>query len=130
MTASDEGAEQQRISARAGVVALGTLASRVLGLGRDVTMAAMCPVAHTDAFWVAFTLPNALRQLLAEGAISSAVVPVLTEVKEKEGEGAARAFYARIRGLSLLSLVVVSVAGVLGAPWLVDLFAGGLRDRP
>jgi putative peptidoglycan lipid II flippase len=130
VTASEEAGEQQKISARAGVVALGTLASRVLGLGRDVSMAAMFPVAHTDAFWVAFTLPNALRQLLAEGAVSSAVVPVLTEVKEKDGEGAARAFYARIRGLSLLSLAVVSVAGVLGAPWLVELFAGGLRDRP
>lgn len=122
--------EQKKISARAGVVALGTLASRLLGLGRDVSMAAMFSAAHTDAFWIAFTLPNALRQLLAEGAVSSAVVPVLTEVKEKDGEGAARAFYARIRGLSLLALTVVSVAGVVGAPWLVDLFAGGLHANP
>lgn len=122
--------EQRAITARAGVVALGTLASRLLGLGRDVCLAAMFTVAHTDAFWVAFTLPNALRQLFAEGAVTSAVVPILAEVKEKEGEGAARAFYARIRGLSLLALAVVSAAGVLAAPQLVDLFAGGMRARP
>ena len=122
--------EERAITARAGVVALGTLASRLLGLGRDMAMAAMFSLAHTDAFWVAFTLPNALRQLLAEGAVSSAVVPLLTEVKEREGEGAARAFYARIRGLSLLALTVVSVAGVVAAPALVDLFASGLHARP
>jgi putative peptidoglycan lipid II flippase len=128
--ASSGGAEQKKISARAGIVAAGTLASRLLGLGRDVSMAAMFSVAHTDAFWIAFTLPNALRQLLAEGAVSGAVVPVLSAVQEKEGDGAARAFYARIRGLSLAALGLVSVAGVLGAPWLVELFAGGLRERP
>lgn len=122
--------EQKKISARAGIVALGTLASRFLGLGRDVVMAKVFSIEHTDAFWIAFTLPNALRQLLAEGAINSAVVPVLTEVKEKEGEGAARAFFARIRGLSLAALTVVSILGVAGAPWIVDIFAGGLRAYP
>jgi len=136
MAPPDEGAarasasEQRKVTARAGVVALGTLASRLLGLGRDMSMAAMFTLAQTDAFWVAFTLPNALRQLLAEGAMASAVVPVLTTVKEKDGEGAARAFYARVRGLSLLVLLLVTAAGVAGAPWLVDLFAGGLKSRP
>jgi putative peptidoglycan lipid II flippase len=95
-----------------------------------MSLAALFPVAQTDAFWVAFTLPNALRQLLAEGAVSSAVVPVLAEVKEKEGEAGARAFFAKIRGLSAVALAVVTVAGVVGAPWLVELFAGGLAARP
>jgi putative peptidoglycan lipid II flippase len=112
------------------VVGAGTLASRVLGLARDAGMAAVFPVAATDAFWVAFLLPNALRQILAEGAVTSAVMPVLAETRDREGEAAGRAFFANVRGLSLAVTAAVTAAGVAGAPWLVDLFAHGLRDRP
>jgi putative peptidoglycan lipid II flippase len=122
--------ERRAIARRAGVVGAGTLVSRLLGLGRDVAMAAVYPVAATDAFWVAFLLPNALRQLLAEGAMSSAVVPVFAEAREKGGEAQAKAFFANVRGLSLVVTALVTVAGVAGAPWLVDLFAHGLHDRP
>jgi putative peptidoglycan lipid II flippase len=118
-------AERERIVGRAGVVATGTLLSRVLGLGRDQAIAALFTRRETDAFWVALTIPNALRQLLAEGAVSSAVVPVLGERLEKGGDAAGRAFFARARGVSLVSLVVVSVLGVLFADPLTELFAGG-----
>ncbi|MCC6647394.1 MAG: murein biosynthesis integral membrane protein MurJ [Polyangiaceae bacterium] len=121
---------QRAITGRAGLVALGTLASRVLGLARDVTLAAVFSVAITDAFWVAFTLPNALRQLLAEGAVSSAVVPVMAEVRRRGGRDEAARFFAKIRGLSLLALVVASALGVALSPQLVALFANGLEARP
>ena len=127
MTGEDE---RKAIARRAGIVGLGTLASRVLGLGRDVTLAASFSLAQTDAFWIAFTLPNAFRQLLAEGAVTSAVVPVLAKVREEEGEEAAKAFFARIRGLSILSLTVVTLLGVVFAEPLVRLFAGGFAARP
>jgi putative peptidoglycan lipid II flippase len=117
-------AERERIVGRAGVVATGTLLSRVLGLGRDQAIAALFTRGETDAFWVALTIPNALRQLLAEGAVSSAVVPVLGERLEK-GDEAGRAFFARARGVSLVALVVVSVLGVLCAEPLTALFASG-----
>ena len=117
------------MAGRAGIVGLGTLASRFLGLARDMAMAAVFPIAATDAFWVAFTIPNALRQLLAEGAVTSAVVPVLAEARAAGGDEAARHFYARMRGLSLLVLVLVSIAGVFAAPWLVDLYAHGFGQR-
>jgi putative peptidoglycan lipid II flippase len=102
----------------------------LLGLVRDQTLAALFSRAETDAFWVAFTLPNALRSLLGEGAASSAVVPVLAQVRAEEGEPAARRFFAGIRGVSLLALTIVTVLGMWGAPWLVEVFAGGLHARP
>src|SRR6185295_14343015 len=110
-------------------VGAGTLVSRLLGLVRDQTLAALFSRAETDIFWVAFTLPNALRSLLGEGAATSAVVPVLAKVRAEEGDDAARSFFAKMRGASLLALAVVTVLGIVGAPWLVELFAGGLHAR-
>ena len=122
--------ERSRLVARAGVVGAGTLASRVLGLVRDMALAAVFDRDATDAWWVAFTIPNALRQLLGEGAVSSAVVPVLSEKLAKEGDEAARVFFARMRGVSLVALAVVTVLGVVFAGPLTALFAGGYRARP
>ncbi len=122
--------ERARLVGRAGVVGAGTLASRVLGLVRDMVIAAVFPRAATDAWWVAFTIPNALRSLLGEGAVTSAVVPVLSEKLAKDGDEAARTFFARVRGVSLVSLAVVTVLGVVFAGPLTDLFAGGYHDRP
>jgi putative peptidoglycan lipid II flippase len=111
-------------------VGAGTLVSRLLGLVRDQTLAALFSRAETDAFWVAFTIPNALRSLLGEGAASSAVVPVLAKVRAEEGDDAARRFFSGMRGVSFLALTVVTLLGMVGAPWLVELFAGGLHARP
>ncbi|HLV66695.1 MAG TPA: murein biosynthesis integral membrane protein MurJ [Polyangiaceae bacterium] len=122
--------ERSRIAGRAGIVAAGTLLSRLLGLGRDLVMAAVFTRAVTDAFFVAFTLPNVLRQLLAEGAVQSAVLPVLAATRERDGDDAARRFFANVRGLSLSLLTVVTALGVAFAPALVDLFAAGYREHP
>src|SRR5215472_16911642 len=127
----EEGArERSRLVARAGVVGAGTLASRVLGLLRDMVLAAVFDRDATDAWWVAFTIPNALRQLLGEGAVSSAVVPVLSEKLAQEGDDAAKSFFARVRGVSLVALFAATVLGVVFALPLTDLFAGGYHDRP
>src|SRR3954447_9114151 len=130
MTESVGDQERRALAGRAGIVGAGTLVSRLLGLLRDQTLAALFSRGETDAFWVAFTLPNALRSLLGEGATSSAVVPVLAKVRAEEGDEAARRFFAKIRGASLLSLVIVTVLGIAGARWLVEIFAGGLHARP
>lgn len=123
-------AERKLIAGRAGIVASGTLLSRLLGLARDLVIAAVFSRAVTDAFFVAFTIPNVLRQLLAEGAVQNAVLPVLAKIREVEGEAAARRFFRAARGVSLCVLVVVSTLGVVFAPQLVDLFASGYRDDP
>ncbi|MBX3204033.1 MAG: murein biosynthesis integral membrane protein MurJ [Labilithrix sp.] len=120
--------ERAKIVGRAGVVGAGTLLSRLLGFGRDAVIAALFTRRETDAFWVALTIPNALRQLLAEGAVSSAVVPVLGERLAKGGDAAARPFFARARGVSLAALVVVTVLGVVFARELTWLFASGYSD--
>jgi putative peptidoglycan lipid II flippase len=123
-------ADRKRLVARAGVVGAGTLASRLLGLLRDVALAALFDRDATDAWWVAFTIPNALRSLLGEGAITSAVVPLLSEKLANEGETAAKRFFARVRGASLVALTVVTLLGIVFAHPLTELFAGGYHDRP
>lgn len=123
-------AERERLVGRAGVVGLGTLLSRVLGFGRDVVIAALFDRTQTDAFAAALTIPNALRQLLAEGAVSSAVVPVLSARLAKEGDEAGRAFFARARAVSLSALLFVTVLGIALAGPLTWLFAGGYRESP
>lgn len=119
--------ERKRIVERAGVVGAGTLASRVLGLARDVTIAALFTRRETDAFWVAFTIPNALRQLLGEGAVSSAVVPLLSGTIARDGQEAGKAFFARARGVSLAALALATIVGMVFAEELTGLFASGYR---
>lgn len=123
-------AEREKLVGRAGVVGAGTLLSRILGFVRDVVMAALFTRGQTDAFAAALTIPNALRQLLAEGAVSSAVVPVLSERLAAGGDLAGRAFFARARAVSLLALAVATALGMIFADPLAELFAGGYRDVP
>ncbi|HEY8077523.1 MAG TPA: murein biosynthesis integral membrane protein MurJ, partial [Labilithrix sp.] len=131
MTSADEGTkERERLVGRAGIVGAGTLLSRLLGFGRDVVIAALFTRLEVDAFAAALRIPNALRQLLAEGAVSSAVVPVLSDRLAKEGDDGARAFFARARGVSLAILVVVSILGVAFAGPMTELFAGGYHAIP
>jgi len=127
-SSSADAGERRQIAKSAGIVATGTLASRLLGLGRDQTIAAFFPRAVTDAFFVAFTIPNVLRQLLGEGAVQNAVLPVLVKVKEQGGESEARRFFRAARGVSVIALLVTTALGVGFAPALVDLFAGGYAN--
>ena len=122
--------ESSLLARRAGLVALGTLASRVLGLVRDAVVAAMFAVASTDAFYIAYTIPNTLRVLLGEGAISNAFVPVFSQVRAERGELAGRAFVARFGGALLALLTVCCALGVLTAPLFALGYAGGMRDDP
>ncbi|MEO8875009.1 MAG: murein biosynthesis integral membrane protein MurJ, partial [Polyangiaceae bacterium] len=99
--------------------------------GRDMALAAIFKREETDAFFVAFTIPNALRQLLGEGAISSAVVPVLSKkLAEDDGDASAKAFFSRVRGVSLVALTVVTILGMVFARPITELFAAGYHDIP
>ena len=100
---------------RAGVVATGTLTSRILGAVRDAVVAAVFALGATDAFWLAFTIPNALRVLLGEGAVSAAFVPVFTEVRERESLARAKQFYGNLFGaMAVVAVAVVYVVILLG----------------
>ena len=108
-----------------------TLASRISGLVRDLLMASMFGAnALTDAFNVAFRIPNLFRRLFAEGAFSQAFVPVLAASKTKNGEEATRQLIGHVATILFWSLLVVCVLGVVGAPLLVWLLASGMRQSP
>jgi putative peptidoglycan lipid II flippase len=115
----------------ASTVSLLTLASRITGLVRDLLMASTFGVsAMTDAFWVAFRIPNMLRRMFAEGAFSQAFVPVLAASKEADGDAATHALINAVATLLTMVLLVTCLAGVLGAPVLVYLLASGLQQKP
>jgi putative peptidoglycan lipid II flippase len=124
----DNQREHAQITRRAGIVAVGTLASRVLGAVRDAAIAGFFSVADTDAFFVAWTIPNTLRRVLGEGAVSAAIVPVFSEVVETQGRIRARAYVAAISGIMLLILSAVALIGVLSAEFWTTLYAAGYRD--
>ncbi|TKV09231.1 murein biosynthesis integral membrane protein MurJ [Citrobacter sp. wls619] len=106
-----------------------TMFSRVLGFARDAIVARIFGAGMaTDAFFVAFKLPNLLRRIFAEGAFSQAFVPILAEYKSKQGEDATRVFVAYVSGLLTLALAVVTVAGMLAAPWVIMVTAPGFAD--
>jgi putative peptidoglycan lipid II flippase len=107
-----------------------TMFSRVLGFARDAIVARIFGAGMaTDAF-VAFKLPNLLRRIFAEGAFSQAFVPILAEYKSKQGEDATRVFVAYVSGLLTLVLALVTVAGMLAAPWVITITAPGFADTP
>ena len=115
----------------ASTVSLLTLASRVTGLVRDLLMASMFGAnALTDAFNVAFRIPNLFRRLFAEGAFSQAFVPVLAASKAQQGDAATRVLIASVATALAWVLLLTCVLGVLGAPLLVWLLASGLRQSP
>ena len=106
-----------------------TLFSRVLGFARDAIVARVFGAGMaTDAFFVAFKLPNLLRRIFAEGAFSQAFVPILAEYKAKQGEEATQVFVAYVSGLLTLALAVVTVLGMLAAPWVIMITAPGFAD--
>lgn len=113
----------------ASTVSLLTLASRVTGLVRDQLIAAQFGAgALTDAFNVAFRLPNLLRRLFAEGAFSQAFVPFLATTRERDGDEAAQALIDAVATVLLWVLVATCLVGVAAAPVLVWLLAAGLRE--
>ena len=110
-----------------------TLASRVLGFARDMVIAGTFGAGlGTDAFFVAFRIPNFLRRLFAEGAFAQAFVPVLAEWRERRGTGAVRELVAATAGTLGGVLLVASALGALAAPLLIHVFAPGfaLRAEP
>jgi putative peptidoglycan lipid II flippase len=114
----------------ASTISLLTLTSRITGLVRETMVAALFgATAMTDAFLVAFRIPNLLRRLFAEGAFSQAFVPILAATRATEGEAATQRLIDAVATVLLWALVATSVLGVVGAPVLVWLLGSGLEDE-
>ncbi|MBP6116754.1 MAG: murein biosynthesis integral membrane protein MurJ [Neisseriaceae bacterium] len=103
-----------------------TMVSRILGFVRDTIIARVFGAGMaTDAFFVAFKLPNLLRRIFAEGAFAQAFVPIFSEYKQTKSQEATRAFLAHVAGLLSLILVLVTALGMLAAPWVLYVSAPG-----
>lgn len=122
--------ERQVVRALSSISAA-TLASRVLGFLRDMVVALFFGAGPvTDAFFVAFRIPNTLRRLLAEGALSTAVVPVFAEYAEARGPADFRRLLRAVTAGALLALGATTVIGIVGAPWIVRVIAPGFLTSP
>lgn len=112
------------------LVALTTV-SRVGGLIRETAISHYFGASGlTDVFYMAFTIPNVMRRLVAEGTMTTVVQPAYQTVRARDGDDAARRFYAAMLGWTLVAVLGLSVLGVLGAPALVMAFASGFLDDP
>jgi putative peptidoglycan lipid II flippase len=119
------------VARNAGKVGAATLLSRVLGLARDQVMAAMFGAGFaSDAFNTAFRVPNLLRDLFAEGAMSASFIPTFTEYEQKRGAEEAWALGRQLMATLLVTLTALCVLGALFAPQLMHLLAAGFAEQP
>lgn len=103
-----------------------TMVSRILGFVRDTIIArAFGAGMATDAFFVAFKLPNLLRRVFAEGAFAQAFVPILAEYKQSRSQEATQAFVQHVAGMLSFILVIITAIGILAAPWVIYVSAPG-----
>jgi putative peptidoglycan lipid II flippase len=108
-----------------------TMLSRVTGLLRELLIArAFGASAYTDAFFVAFRIPNLLRRLFAEGAFSQAFVPILAEYKNRQGEAATKEMVGHVATILSWSLLITCALGVAASPVIVYFIATGLKSDP
>ncbi len=118
--------KRQSLLRSTSLVSLMTFFSRIMGFARDMLIAQMFGAqAGMDAFYVAFKIPNFMRRLFAEGAFAQAFVPVLAEYQKTRSTSEVRTFLARVSGSMSAALTLVTVLGVIFAPWVIDIFAPG-----
>jgi putative peptidoglycan lipid II flippase len=108
-----------------------TMLSRITGLLRELLIArSFGASAYTDAFFIAFRIPNLLRRLFAEGAFSQAFVPILAEYKNQKGEIATKTLTDHVATALTWALLLTCLVGTLAAPTLVYWIASGLEKNP
>jgi putative peptidoglycan lipid II flippase len=123
--------ENHSVVKAAGVIGVATFSSRILGFIRDMVLARLfgaTPAA--DAFFVAFRIPSLLRELFAEGSMSSAFIPVFTEYRTMRTKQEAWELASALFTTLLTVVTFVTLAGILAAPWLVQLLAPGFQENP
>src|ERR1051325_3440337 len=113
-----------------GSIGTATLLSRILGFARDMIVAlAFGAGPVTDAFFVAFRIPNILRRLLAEGALATAVIPVFSDYMANRSRAELTRMFAVVFGAALAVLSAVSAIGIVTAPWIVRAIAPGFASE-
>ena len=125
--------DQQQVTRSAGIVSIAVMASRLLGLVREKVIAYYFAAGvGGDAFYAAFRIPNLMRDLFGEGALSKAFVTTFTATDLEDGEEAAWRLASRVFNATFLLLTLITVVGIFAAPAIVDLiFAGkGFQEVP
>jgi putative peptidoglycan lipid II flippase len=127
----DPGAGARGSLRAAGLISSLTLVSRILGLAREQVFAALLGVGlHADAFQIAFRIPNLLRDLFAEGALSAAFIPTYARALADEGRSGANRLVSRVLTLLGVVLGLVVLLSIAAAPALVRLLAPGFEEVP
>lgn len=125
------GDEKRKIAKAAGIMSLATLISRILGYVKDMILARFFGATGTaDTFFVAFRIPNLLRELFAEGSMSSAFIPVLTEYQTKHGAKEAQRLVRIIFAFIMVFVGIICLLGILFAPAIVTALAPGFVNMP
>jgi putative peptidoglycan lipid II flippase len=131
MEPSTAASPRVNVARNAGIISLAVMASRVLGLVRDQVFAIFFGAGfHYDAFLTAFRIPNLLRDLFAEGALSSAFVATFTQVLEKKGEKEAQRLSSRVATLLIIIISIISVIAWFEAAAIVRALAPGFFALP
>ncbi|MDY0276163.1 MAG: murein biosynthesis integral membrane protein MurJ [Desulfomicrobium sp.] len=118
--------EKSSILKAAGVLGSATMLSRILGMVRDMVVARLFGAAlATDAFFAAFQIPNLLRRFFAEGALTSAFVPVFSETIVKEGDKQAKELANLCFTLLFLVVTFVTLLGIIFSPLIIRLMFPG-----
>jgi putative peptidoglycan lipid II flippase len=120
--------ETRSVVKAAGLIGVATFSSRILGFVRDMVLARIfgaTPAA--DAFFVAFRIPSLLRELFAEGSMSSAFIPVFTEYRTLRTKQEAWELASAVFTTLLTTVTLVTIVGILTAPWLVQILAPGFQ---
>lgn len=126
-----EKSENVKVAKAAGIVGAATMVSRIFGVIRDMVIAAFFGAGWmTDAFWVAFRIPNMFRRLLGEGSLTVSFVPVFTEYLQKKTKEEALELADNAFTILSIILAAVSVLGILLSPLIVGLIAPGFLARP
>src|SRR5216110_2996519 len=122
---------ERQVVGALGAIGGATLLSRVIGFVRDMVVAlAFGAGPVTDAFFVAFRIPNILRRLLAEGALSTAMIPVFSEYLVTRSRPEVLRMLRAVLALALVALGVAVLLGIATAPWIVKVIAPGIADDP
>jgi len=121
---------KHKIAKYAGIVIIATIFCRILGLGREIVISNRFGAGiETDAFFIAFMIPNLLRSFLGEGALNSAFIPVFTEYLTNHDRKKAEYFANNVLNILILILIIVVVLGIWAAPLLINIIAIGFKSN-
>jgi putative peptidoglycan lipid II flippase len=124
-------ADNRSVTKAAGQISIATTGSRILGFIRDILLARLFgATGSTDAFFIAYRIPNLFRELFAEGSMSAAFIPVFTETLTKEGREDAKKLASQVFAFLMSAVAVICFLGMLLAPYVVSVIAPGFLKSP